>query len=146
MNIIDITDSNRNIIAPKWLAMAETVHRQLRPQIPAEYAARMAEIFVGGAEMAVAVEGEELFGLTVFRMMERTFTGRELYFDDLVADDTKRSSGVGHALVAHVEALAKARGAAVVTLDSGTQRQQAHRFYFREGFTISSFHFSKTVK
>jgi hypothetical protein len=32
-----------------------------------------------------------------------------------------------------------------VHLDSGVQRQHAHRFYFREGMTITSFHFRAAV-
>ena len=31
------------------------------------------------------------------------------------------------------------------SLDSGAQRQQAHKFYFREGMTITSFHFDKKI-
>gem|GEM_PF-6374678 len=30
-------------------------------------------------------------------------------------------------------------------LDSGTQRQRAHRVYLREGLFITSFHFVKTL-
>jgi hypothetical protein len=30
-------------------------------------------------------------------------------------------------------------------LDSGTQRQQAHRFYFREGMLATAFHFVKKL-
>jgi GNAT superfamily N-acetyltransferase len=79
-------------------------------------------------------------------MLDKTFNGKEMYCDDLVSDESKRSTGVGHALVAYMEALARERGCNVLTLDSGAQRQQAHKFYFREGFTITSFHFVKTLK
>jgi len=30
-------------------------------------------------------------------------------------------------------------------LDSGTHRDQAHKFYFRQGFTIASYHFSEQL-
>ncbi len=30
-------------------------------------------------------------------------------------------------------------------LDSGVQRHEAHRFYFRKGMGISSYHFSKSL-
>ncbi len=146
MNVVAVTDRAGNVVEPALLARAETVHRQLRPQLPADYVKRMHEIFALGAEMAVAVDGDDVCGVTVFRLIECTFTGRDLYVDDLVADDQKRSSGVGHALLAHVEAQARERDANIVTLDSGTQRQQAHKFYFREGFTVTSFHFSKPLK
>jgi hypothetical protein len=34
----------------------------------------------------------------------------------------------------------------VLALDSGTQRTDAHRFYFREGMVIPSFCFRKNLK
>ena len=42
----------------EWLAKAESVHRQLRPQLPADYLSRMREVFANGARMAVVVAGE----------------------------------------------------------------------------------------
>jgi GNAT superfamily N-acetyltransferase len=127
------------------LAAAESVHRQLRPHIPPGYVARMKEIFAGGAEMAVVLIAGKVAGITVFRIVERTFTGRELYCDDLVTDSAQRSTGVGHALMEHMLAIARERKCDYLTLDSGCQRQQAHKFYFREGLTITSFHFSRSL-
>ena len=34
---------------------------------------------------------------------------------------------------------------AEIHLDSGTQREDAHRFYFREGLTINCFHFRQKL-
>jgi hypothetical protein len=42
--------------------------------------------------------------------------------------------------------IARVRGCDYLGLDSGTQRQKAHRFYFREGLTITAFHFVKPLK
>ncbi len=93
--------------------------------------------------MAVAVIDGVVAGVTVFRVMEKTYTGRELYCDDLVTDESRRSIGVGHALIAYMEEVARERACDRFILDSGTQRQQAHKFYFREGMTVTAFHFSK---
>lgn len=146
MKIVPVTNAVLDVIEHEWLIRAEAVHRQLRPHLPADYVRRMKEVFIGGAEMAVAVEGEAVRGVTVFRMVDRTVSGREMYCDDLVSDEAKRSAGVGHALIAYMESLARERGCKVLTLDSGTQRQQAHKFYFREGFTVTAFHFVKPLK
>ena len=62
------------------------------------------------------------------------------------ADERQRSRGVGRALVQHLQDLALAAGCEATTLDSGTQRTQAHKFYFREGMVVSSFHFRKPLK
>ena len=146
MKIISITDAVSEIIEREWLVQAESVHRQLRPHLPPDYLARMKEIFKSGAEMAVAVSENHVLGLTVFRMLEKTFNGRDLYCDDLVTDETKRSTGVGKMLMQYMEKLAIERGCDTFSLDSGCQRQQAHKFYFREGMTINSFHFAKPMK
>ena len=129
----------------KLLRSAETVHRQLRPHLRADYAARMREVLAGGAEMAVALVDGEVAGVTVFRVLEKTHSGRDLYCDDLVTDERRRSSGVGRALMKYMEDICRSRGCDTFSLDSGTWRQQAHKFYFREGMTITSFHFDKKI-
>jgi GNAT superfamily N-acetyltransferase len=145
VNVIPVTDESGAVTNADMLVAAEGVHRQLRPHLPSDYVARMNEVFASGAEMAVAIEGSEVAGLAVFRILEKTFTGRELYCDDLVTDEKRRSRGVGHALVQYMEEVGRERGCDVLALDSGTQRQQAHKFYFREGMPITSFHFTKKL-
>ena len=145
MNVVPVTDAKGAIADPGLLAAAEPVHRQLRPHLPADYRRRMEEVFAGGAGMAVAVDAGRVVGVAVFRVLEKTFTGRELYCDDLVTDEALRSRGAGKAMVAYLERVARERGCDVLALDSGTQRQQAHKFYFREGLVVEAFHFSKKV-
>ena len=128
----------------KLLRSAERVHRQLRPHV-GDYVPRMKEILAAGAEMAAAIEGDEVLGLTVFRILEKTHSGRDLYCDDLVTDEERRSTGVGHALMEYMERIARERDCDTFSLDSGTQRQQAHKFYFREGMVVTSFHFDKKI-
>jgi GNAT superfamily N-acetyltransferase len=69
-----------------------------------------------------------------------------MYCDDLVTDEVKRSRGVGKLMLDALNQIGADRKCDYVTLDSGTQRQKAHRFYFREGMTITSFHFVKPLK
>jgi hypothetical protein len=145
MTVVPVTDDRRTVVNADLLAAAEGVHRQLRPHLPKDYAARLHQVFAGGAEMAVAVEGGKVVGLTVFRVLEKTHSGRDLYCDDLITDENARSGGVGHALVQYMERICRERACDTFSLDSGTWRQQAHKFYFREGMTISSFHFDKKI-
>ena len=144
MKVVAVSNEKGEVTDAQLLAAAERVHRQLRPHLE-DYRARMHEVLAGGAEMAVAVEGSEVRGITVFRIQERTHSGRELYCDDLVTDETRRSTGVGHALMEYMERICRERGCDTFALDSGTTRQRAHRFYFREAMTISSFHFTKKI-
>ena len=145
VSVVAVTDASGAVVNADMMGAAEGVHRQLRPGLPADYAGRMKEVFASGAEMAVAVVDGRVAGITVFRVMEKTFTGRELYCDDLVTDEKQRSKGVGRALIAYMEELGRRRGCHMLALDSGTQRQQAHKFYFREQMPITAFHFSKKL-
>jgi hypothetical protein len=143
--LVEITGASGEIVAPEWLPRAEPVHRQLRENLPADYAGRLLTIFANGARMSLAVEGEAVRGLAVWRLIENTYEGRRLYIDDLVTDAAQRSRGVGKFLIAHLEARARALRCDVLALDSGTQRSAAHRFYFREGLVIPCFCFRKTL-
>jgi hypothetical protein len=146
MNIVHITDASGKIVEPVWLKRAESVHRQLRTALPADYEGKMKRVFAGGARMCVAAEGEAVRGVAVYRINENTFEGLHLYVDDLVTEENLRSKGVGRALMEHMQKLAQSAGCEATTLDSGTQRTQAHKFYFREGMVVSSFHFRKPLE
>lgn len=145
MQIVKITATGGRIVEADWLARAESVHRQLRPYLPAAYGKRMAEIFSSGVEMWVAVKGDAVLGVAVFRIVENTHVGRKLYVDDLVSDEAKRSTGVGKLLLDALTEEAHKRGCQSIDLDSGTQRTDAHRFYFRERMAVKAFCFTKSL-
>jgi len=146
MRILHVTDVTGMLLAPDWLARAEPVHRQLRPALPADYAAKMSRVFAEGGRMLVATEAERVLGVAVWRCYESTHQPRQLYIDDLVTDERMRSHGVGRAMLEECRRLARDLDCTALTLDSGTQRQRAHAFYFREGMTIVSFHFAKQLQ
>lgn len=143
IDLVEITAASGDA-GTVWLQRAERIHRQLRPHLPADYAGKMRRV-LADARMALAVEGEAVLGLAVYRSHENTFDGVKFYVDDLVTDESRRSQGVGKRLIAHLEERARKAGANGMVLDSGTHRTQAHRFYFREGFVITSFNFKKTL-
>jgi len=143
MKIVKVFSEAGRIVGAEWLERAEPVHRQLRPNLPEDYAEKMWRV-LEDAHMALAVENDEVLGLAVYRWHENTFDGIKFYVDDLVTDEARRSQGVGRALIAHLEEVARKLGANGVALNSGTQRIQAHKFYFREGFVISAFNFKKS--
>lgn len=146
ITIRTITDDQGRVVEPAWLASSEAVHRQLRPHLGADYAAAMRPVFADGARMGVATRGTRVVGVAVHRTYVNTCDGRHMYVDDLVTDERERSSGVGRALLEHLQAIAKASGCGRFTLDSGTQRQQAHKFYFREDMVVVGFHFRKSLE
>jgi hypothetical protein len=146
LRVVTVTDDRGAVVEPQWLARAEAVHRSLRTALPADYSGKLARVFAGGGRMCVAADGERVLGVAVYRISENTFAGLNLYVDDLVTDERERSRGVGRALMAHLEQVARSAGCENLRLDSGTHRQQAHRFYFREGMVITSFSFTKPLR
>jgi GNAT superfamily N-acetyltransferase len=122
------------------------VLRQLRPHLTAEsFAAVVAEGYPQGLRFTAAYAGGRCVGVAGWRVLASTATLRKLYIDDLVTAEDARSTGVGRALVAGLAERARTVGCTVLDLDSGVQRADAHRFYMREGLTISSFHFARRL-
>ncbi|KXW56703.1 GNAT family N-acetyltransferase [Ferrovum sp. PN-J185] len=146
MDMIAITGADRSIIREDLLTLAESLHRTLRPNIPSPYSESMREVFQTGAEMAVAMEDNVLCGLVVFRITTNTMVGRKIYSEDLVADPKAPVKGVGHLMMDYLKEVGRQRGCVSIELESGTQREQAHRFYFKEGFVIKAFGFKQSLK
>lgn len=76
-----------------------------------------------------------------YRFMEMLYCGRILYVDDLNTDENSRSLGHGQSLMDWLKAEARQQGCGQLHLDSGVQREAAHRFYFRERLTVTAHHF-----
>lgn len=118
----------------------------LRPHLTTEsFAAIYAEGHPQGLRYLVAYDGDRCVGVAGWRFVWSTVAMRKLYVDDLVTDPSSRSKGVGRALIADLERRARAAGCSILDLDSGVHRFDAHRFYHREGLTISAHHFTKRL-
>jgi GNAT superfamily N-acetyltransferase len=123
-----------------------SVLRELRPDLTAaSFAAVYEEGYRQGLRYLAAFEGDRCVGAVGWRIVATTAAIRKLYVDDLVTRASERSRGVGALLLAELLDRAKATGCQILDLDSGVQRADAHRFYMREGLTISSFHFVRPV-
>jgi GNAT superfamily N-acetyltransferase len=55
----------------------------------------------------------------------------------LVVSETSRSQGIGAALLKKAEEWAKKKSISLIRVRSNLKRQDAHRFYVREGYTLS---------
>ncbi len=137
---------------PVSIAHAETdaqleatfeVLSQLRPQLARDgYVAAIRALMASdGLRVLALSEDGAVRAVATYRVMTMLYCGRLLYVDDLVCDERVRSRGHGARLVARLKEEARAVGCNEVQLVSRTTREQAHRFYFREGFGIECFHF-----
>ena len=80
-----------------------------------------------------------------YRIYTNLMMGKHLYVDDLVTSDSARSRGYGERMINWLREEAIKENCDFYHLDSGTHRNEAHKFYFRHGFTIASYHFSEKL-
>jgi GNAT superfamily N-acetyltransferase len=125
------------------------VIRELRPKLKdaAELVARVQRQRDQGYRLIyVTDDAGEPVACAGFRLIEFLYAGRSLYVDDLICLEAWRGGGYAKALMRWMEQFARDEGCETFHLDSGTQRQRAHHFYFREGMSITSFHFVKQLE
>jgi GNAT superfamily N-acetyltransferase len=84
--------------------------------------------------------------LAGYRIYTNLVAGKHLYVDDLITVPDERSKGYGKALNDYLMDKAGAAGCTTIELDSAVHREDAHRFYFRERYAISAFHFKQTLE
>jgi GNAT superfamily N-acetyltransferase len=129
------------------IARCLPVMAHLRPHLMAdEFVGRVQAQQAQGYRLAYLEDAGEVVAVAGFRVMEKLSTGRTMYVDDLVTDQTRRSRGHGKAMLDWLQKYAREVGCKTFSLDSGTQRQEAHAFYFRERMRVTGFHFAKTLK
>jgi GNAT superfamily N-acetyltransferase len=128
---------------PKEIARCFSVMCQLRPLlVEEEFFARIQAQQAEGYQLASLEQENAIVSVAGFRIQNMLSSGKTFYVDDLVTDAAARSQGHGEAMLQWLIALAREAGCETFSLDSGTQRQDAHAFYLRQRLRITSFHFS----
>jgi GNAT superfamily N-acetyltransferase len=80
-------------------------------------------------KIAALYDNEKMVAVTGFMPMITLYNGRFIWVCDLVTDSDSRSNGHGEALLNYVHKWSKENGYDIVSLSSGLQRIDAHRFY-----------------
>jgi GNAT superfamily N-acetyltransferase len=142
MKIIDLDPGDQRLVTDLL-----PVLRELRPHLTE---ALLGEVYAEGHGQGLrftAAYGDDgvCVGAAGWRVVVNTSALRKLYVDDLVTSEDARSGGVGRELLAHLEGRAREAGCTRLSLDSGTQRADAHRFYFRERMAVTAFHFDRQL-
>jgi GNAT superfamily N-acetyltransferase len=130
---------------PRWVS-AFPVLVQLRTHLDRPtFDAILTAATAQGLVYTTALLDDRCVGLAGWRVIDTTHVVRKLYVDDLVTDAAHRSRGVGAALLDHLAVRGAALGCRFLELDSGVQREAAHRFYRREGLRDDSLHFRRPI-
>jgi GNAT superfamily N-acetyltransferase len=109
-------------------------------------AARVERLVAAADRLVVAEVDGEVVGLAdvhVSPSLEHDRPAAKLAA--LVVDERHRGSGIGRALVAAMEAEARARGCAVLFLTTAERRADAHAFYERVGLVYTGRRYAKTL-
>jgi len=129
------------------LARCFPVMVQLRPHLKRdEFVPRVRRMQGEGFQLAFLEDEGAVRSVAGIRVMDLLFSGKTLYVDDLVTDASARSRGHGDQILDWLVAHARQQGCGEFSLDSGTQRVDAHRFYLRKRMKISAFHFALELK
>ena len=119
---------------------------ELRPHISEEdFISRIRAQEKTGFIMAFVEESSGPVAVAGFRIDHNLAWGKFLYVDDLVSLPDQRSRGYGGALLTWLAERAARENCQQLHLDSGLQREHAHRFYEREGMEKAGYHFYLTL-
>ena len=113
---------------------------------PAELRRRLEVMLPHGYHCIAAFDGEHIVGVAGYWLGARFYCGEFMDVDNVVVEESMRSAGIGAKLMDWLHAKAAELGCKVVVLDSYVTYVGAHRFYFRQGYEILGFHFSRKVE
>jgi GNAT superfamily N-acetyltransferase len=131
---------------PRLTADVLPVLMELRPHLtPESFAHVYSEGHPQGLRYTAVYADGRCVAVAGWRFVATTVALRKLYVDDLVTASDQRGRGVGAALLSELESRAREAGCGVLDLDSGADREDAHRFYFREGMVIRGLHFIRRL-
>ena len=119
---------------------------QVRPHLQRdEFVDRIRQQMNSGYKLAFVETENRVVAVAGFRLSECLAKGKFLYVDDLVVEEVVRSKSYGQQLFQWLIEYAQQHNCQQLELDSGVQRFDAHRFYFRQRMSITSYHFSRKI-
>jgi len=90
-------------------------------------------------------EREKLITYAGVAVQTNFYHKRHLYIFDFVTDEEYRSKKYGYEMLDYIAVYAKTAMCQNIVLSSGLQRESAHRFYEKNGFSKKSFLFFKEL-
>lgn len=96
-------------------------------------------------KMIGIMQDDELITYAGVAVQTNLYHKRHLYVFDLVTDEKYRAKGYGKMMLEYLKDYAKMGMCENIVLSSGFQRESAHKFYEKNGFTKKSFTFVKTL-
>jgi GNAT superfamily N-acetyltransferase len=135
---IAVTDEDINSC---WEAMS-----LLRPMLKEkDFIGKIRDMQKEGYVLLYLLGNGKAVSIAGYRFLTMLHCGKMLYIDDLSTLEVFRGRGYASILLNHIYEIAKQENCQSVQLDSGHTRTKAHKLYYKENFTINSFHFAKQL-
>lgn len=133
-------------IKEEWL-QGLPVLKQLRTHLTeTSLLDRRAQMQAEGYRLFAATTDDKIVSLAGVIIQTNFYDGRHVYVYDLITDAEHRSQGYGLHLLEFVTEWGRENDCETVTLASGLQRADAHRFYEkRAGMDRSDYVFKKSI-
>ncbi len=138
----------REAKTPAEIARVHAVMRELRAHHTEEaaFVRQVRRQMREGYRLAFLEQAGEVRAAAGYRIHDLLISGRTLYVDDLVTRGADRSKGLGGQIFDWLVEEARREDCAALSLDSGVQRFDAHRFYLLKRMNIASHHFTMPIK
>ncbi len=134
--MIQIADTNEKILKCKAALL------DLRPHInPDEYLSILKNMVADGFILVFIEEDNQAVSVAGFRMEYKLHRGNSIYIDDVNTLPDYRKNGYAGQIMDWIIDYAKNNNIGQIHLDSGVHRYDAHRFYLKKGYNITSHHF-----
>lgn len=119
---------------------------QLNPAMTLpQYEQLLRQMRPNGYRMVGIFEENTCVGLSGFWINTKLYSGKYLEIDNFIVDARYRSKQLGKQLTDWLQQEAEKENCQTIMLDAYTSNNAAHKFYFREGFHIKSYHFYKSL-
>jgi GNAT superfamily N-acetyltransferase len=113
---------------------------------PVELRRRLELMVPQGYRCIAAFQGEKMVGVAGYWVGTKFWCGEYLEPDNVFVLPELRSAGIGAKMMDYLEEKARTLGCKLVVLDSYVTYAGAHRFYFRRGYEITGYHFTRAVE
>ena len=124
------------------------LHQSLRPHFQDidAYLTQMQRVLADYARLLVVqYTDHQAIGLALYRMHHNTYQHKLFFLEDLVVSENQRGRHLGSQILLQCEHIARSNGCHYLSLDSGTFRTRAHKFYYSHDYVADCFHFSKKL-
>lgn len=136
----------RELIGKQAMLNQLLLIQQLNPGLSSDkYSEMLDTMLANGYRQVGAFHKDECLGLSGFWINTKIYSDKYVELDNVIIDENHRSKKIGKLLCDWIVEEAKQKGCKTAMLDAYVENKQAHRFYFREGYTIRGFHFIKSI-